>query len=158
MNMEQNELITPQVPSLLGITQNGEGIHNFTSTTGDTLSNAYLASRYLTYIVGIGLHVYWLPIMIPIGFLGNTLSFLVMTKKHNRHISCCILMANLAVSDNIMLYNAGHYWFRTCGFFGVCTLNECSMVAYLYYVCSVNGVLLLMTMTFDWYIAVCIPM
>ena len=35
--------------------------------------------------------------------VGNTLSFLVMVQPHNRHISCCVYMAALAVSDNAVV-------------------------------------------------------
>ena len=51
---------------------------------------------------------YWFPVLIPIGLVGNTLSFLVMIKPNNRKMSTCIYMAAISVNDNIMMYVSCH--------------------------------------------------
>ena len=35
---------------------------------------------YMTYKIASFIDKYWFPVLIPIGLVGNTLSFLVMTK------------------------------------------------------------------------------
>ena len=88
--MEENHSIYTNVPLFMSITHTDEESDNFNSTTGVPLSNAYLASKYLTFIVRSSIHFYLLPIIVPGGFVGNTLAFSVMMGKHNRHISCCL--------------------------------------------------------------------
>ena len=100
----------------------------------------------------------WLPIIVPIGFVGNVLSFLVMTSKQNRGTSCCVLMGALAASDTLMLYDGAHYWVRTNGLFAGATLNECRFICYCYAAFSLNGTILLVMMTFDRFIVVRFPL
>ena len=49
------------------------------------------------------INTYWNPVLIPIGLVGNTLSFLVMVKINNRKMSTCIYMAAISINDNIMM-------------------------------------------------------
>ena len=39
---------------------------------------------YMTYKIASYINIYWFPILIPIGLVGNTLSFLVMIQPNNR--------------------------------------------------------------------------
>ena len=39
---------------------------------------------FLTYKIASYINQYWFPILVPIGLLGNTLSFLVMIKPNNK--------------------------------------------------------------------------
>ena len=70
----------------------------------DTLDTFLQEARtYLTYKIVIFTDRYWFPVLMPLGLLGNTLSFLVMIKKSNRKISTCIYMAAISINDNLML-------------------------------------------------------
>ncbi len=60
--------------------------------------------------VGKGINFYWSMLFCPIGFAANIFSFLVMSMKHNRHLSTCIYMMTIAVSDNVKLYSVFHVW------------------------------------------------
>ena len=40
----------------------------------------------MTYKAASFIHQYWFPILVPIGVIGNTLSFLVMVKQNNRKV------------------------------------------------------------------------
>ena len=51
--------------------------------------------------------------LVPIGLVGNTLSFLVMIKPKNRAISTCIYMAAISVNDNLMMLMATRSWLAT---------------------------------------------
>ena len=65
---------------------------------------------YVTFDIATTLNVYWFPILVPIGLVGNTLSLLVMIKPNNRKISTCIYMAVLSVNDNLMMCLALSDW------------------------------------------------
>ena len=78
------------------------------ATTKDTFMeevNTYMIFKIATYIAN-----YWFPILVPIGWIGNTLSFIIMLKRNNRNISTCIYMAAISVNDSFMMYAAFHYW------------------------------------------------
>ena len=51
---------------------------------------------------------YWVPFLVPVGLVGNTLSFLVMMKPNNRRMSTCVYMAGISINDNIMMAMALH--------------------------------------------------
>ena len=40
----------------------------------------------------------WIPVLVPIGLVGNTLSFLIMIKPNNRKVSACIYMAAVSIN------------------------------------------------------------
>ena len=48
---------------------------------------------YKTYKIASYINIYWFPILVPIGLVGNSLSFLVMIQPNNRKMSTCIYMA-----------------------------------------------------------------
>ena len=58
---------------------------------------------YMAYTISKYLSKFWFPILVPIGFTGNLLSFLVMMKPNNRKMSTCIYMAAISVNDNLMM-------------------------------------------------------
>ena len=45
---------------------------------------------YTTYKIASFTDTYWFFVLVPIGLVGNTLSFLVMIKPNNRKMSTCI--------------------------------------------------------------------
>ena len=116
------------------------------------------ASELLPYKVGRDIQTYWLPIIIPIGLIGNTLSFLVMMRPHNRKVSCCVYMAALAVADNVMLINAGYYWYVTDIARRPWFRTECYLFAYFFHVFSLAGAMLIVILTIDRFIAICHPL
>ena len=65
---------------------------------------------YMTYKVATFIGRHWLPILIPIGLVGNTFSFLVMTKPNNRKMSTCIYIAAISINDNLMMVSSFYYW------------------------------------------------
>ena len=81
------------------------GPSNFTYGSGTNLADSFmdevqtLVMHKLTTFIG----TYWFPILIPVGLIGNTLSFLIMIKPNNRKMSTCIYMAAISINDNIMM-------------------------------------------------------
>ena len=70
-------------------------------TTKDTFMEE--VELYTTYKIATFINNYWFPFLVPIGLVGNTLSFFVMTKSNNRKMSTCIYMAAISINDNIMM-------------------------------------------------------
>ena len=72
-------------------------MNSSTSYFDITTKNSFMAEAetYLTYTIAQYLNKYWFPFLIPIGWFGNTLSFLVMIKPNNRKVSTCIYMTVL---------------------------------------------------------------
>ena len=82
---------------------------NITITEWDesevTAKNTFMeeVESYSIFKIANLIMIYWLPVLIPIGLVGNTLSFLVMVKPNNRKMSTCIYMATISINDNIMM-------------------------------------------------------
>ena len=63
---------------------------------------------YTEFKVAHFINMYWYPILVPIGLIGNCLSFAVMMKPYNRKMSTCIYMAAISINDNLMMYVCFH--------------------------------------------------
>ena len=76
---------------------------NSTEPTGTATVNVFMedVNSMIIYKISNVIAIYWMPILVPIGLVGNTLSFLVMMKPSNKKVSTCIYMAR-----NIMPLNA----------------------------------------------------
>ena len=91
----------------------GITIDNVTSSTIDAMSRYTFMEEvktFMTYNIAIFIMKYWFPILVPIGLVGNTLSFLIMIKPSNRKMSTCIYMAAISMNDNAVMLLAGHRW------------------------------------------------
>ncbi len=85
------------------------------STENITMGNATTAEentflqqvmQLVAYKVAMAIAKYWFKFLVPIGVIGNTLSFLVMMKPSNRKLSTCIYMASISINDNLMMFLA----------------------------------------------------
>ena len=97
-------LVTMESTSVDSNISSGE----FEETTDDTFMEK--VDHYVTYQIADKINKYWFPILVPIGLVGNTLSFLVMIKVGNRKMSTCIYMAAISLNDNLMMCSALHNW------------------------------------------------
>ena len=109
---------------------------------------------YMTYIVASVIDRYWFPVLIPIGLVGNTLSFLVMIKPNNRKVSTCIYMAAISLSDNLMMLLALHEWLVSAANIHKWHLWECKLSAYLHNFCLQCATYQVLAMTIDKYVAI----
>ena len=98
--------------------------------------------------------IYWLPVLIPIGLVGNTLSFLVMIKPNNRKMSTCIYMAAISINDNIMMLVCLHYYLVSAVQKHNWSNLECKMSSFVALFALQNGTFLVVAMTLDKYIAI----
>ena len=109
---------------------------------------------YVTFKIATYIANYWFPILVPIGWIGNTLSFIIMLKRNNRKISTCVYMAAISVNDNFMMYTAFHYWLNSAMNVRKWHLWECKFVAFGALFALQNCTFLILAMTVDKYIAI----
>ena len=92
--------VTPCVNSV------SHGEEHTKTTAKDTFMEQ--VEKYITFKIVAFIDAYWFPVLVPIGLVGNTLSFLVMVKPNNRKVSTCIFMAAISINDNLMMYICIH--------------------------------------------------
>ena len=116
------------------------------------------ASAYPQFMVGVAIHDYYFPFTVIIGIIGNILSFLVMIKPHNRHISTCIYMACLSVSDTILIIYQGYsFWILPTFKFHPFVSIHCLWIMFTGFGLSMTGSLIIVAMTFDKFFAIRFP-
>ena len=52
---------------------------------------------FITFKIANFLCIYWIAILVPIGLVGNTLSFLIMIKSNNRNMSLVFIWQPLVL-------------------------------------------------------------
>ena len=111
--------------------------------------NTYAEFKIATYIA-----TYWFPVLVPIGLVGNTLSFVVMIQPNNRKMSTCIYMAAVSINDNIMMYVCSHVYLVS--FLQISRWNpvECKFVAFAALFGLQNCTFQILSMTVDKYVAI----
>ena len=129
-----------------------EPIISIEATTADTFMEE--VEMLMIYRVAKYISIYWLPILIPIGLLGNTLCFLVMMKPNNRKMSTCIYMAAIGFNDNIMMCSALHYWLMSVMKITEWKLNGCGIASFVGFIAVQNSTYQVIAMTIDKYIAI----
>ena len=108
----------------------------------------------MTFKVALQINYYWFPILIPIGIVGNTLSFLVMIKPNNRKMSTCIYMAAISINDNIMMCLALHNWIVSTQHIFEWHAAQCKTVSFLTALAKQNSRYQILAMTVDKYVAI----
>ena len=112
------------------------------------------AGTYMTFKVAKYIATYWFPILIPLGLVGNILSFLVMIRPKNRKVSTCVYMAAISINDNILLSFDIHVWFVIAVHKRKWHEWECKSNTYFAYLCLQTATYLVLAMTIDKYIAI----
>ena len=97
---------------------------------------------------------YWFPILVPVGFVGNTLSFVAMTKANNRNVSTCIYMTAISINDNLMVYLCIHVFLVVVPKTHKWHPIKCSVIGYLVLFALQNSTFQILAMTIDKYIAI----
>ena len=127
----------------------------FSNSTMETklVSFSEEVTTFLTFKIASFIALYWLPVLIPIGIVGNTLSFLVMVKPNNRKMSTCIYMAAISVNDNFMMFLALYKLIIDLTS-RIMYLVECIIFAYFVLLTLQNTTYQVLAMTIDKYIAI----
>lgn len=103
------------------------------------------------------LDLYFVPILIFIGLIGNTISFLVFSRTSLRRLSASVYLAALSMSDNGFLFCVFMSWSSNIGLHLYNTHGWCQTFVYLSYVCSFLSVWYVIGFTVERYIAICFP-
>ena len=97
--------VTWDTPQDRTLTVNSFVITQDSNNAGEFMAKA---SSYLQSKIGVAIHNYYFPVIVIVGITGNILRILVMIRPHNRHISTCVYMACLSVSDTILIIYQGY--------------------------------------------------
>ena len=108
--------------------------------------------------MGVAIHTCWLPIIIPVGLIGNIISLFVLLRSHNRRISCCVYLAALAVFDCGVLCIGAYYWAVYVIDDIIMTEVLCKVLVYLFQLFSQTGMMMILIMSVDRFLAICIPL
>ncbi|KAG5875167.1 hypothetical protein JTB14_033744 [Gonioctena quinquepunctata] len=109
---------------------------------------------YLFYLL-----MYYIPVMIVVGFVGNILSCLVLLTTHLKHRSSSYYLAALAVADTGCLVCILVVYFSSNEIFDLFNKQGfCQAFLYLTYVCSFLSVWLIVAFTVERFIAVQYPL
>ena len=140
-----------EVTTLTNIIRDGREFPEM--STKDTFMEQ--VENYTAYKIAIFIGIYWLRVLVPIGLVGNTLSFLVMIKPNNRKMSTCIYMAAISINDNIMMCLLCYHTllvaiFKTHKWHEM----ECKVIDFLVLYALQNSKFQVLAMTVDKYIAI----
>ena len=122
------------------------------TTMGDTFMGKVEA--FMSFKIATSINMYWFPVLIPLGLVGNTLSFLVMVKPNNRKMSTCIYMAGLSINDNIMMLESLHNWLVSVVKVHAFKPLECRFASFWALFGLQNSTFQVLTMTVDKYVAI----
>ena len=131
-------------------------LNNSTVETEIVTENTFMedVETFLTYKVATFIATYLFPILVPIGLIGNTLSFLVMIKPNNRQLSTFNYMAALSINDNITMVLALDAFLLTEVKVHILNKSECKFLAYLHLLFLQNSTYQVLAMTVDKFIAI----
>ena len=144
-------------------------LNNFNNTTSSVINLAVTAREeqqmtedtfmeemktYMSFKIASLINIYWFPILVPIGLVGNTLSFTVMIQPKNRKVSTCIYMAAISINDNIMMLVCFHDYFVAGLQIHKWYDIECKLSAFFALFALQNCTFLVLFMTIDKYIAI----
>ena len=125
---------------------------NVKVTTIDTFMEQ--VETYMAFKIANLINIYWFPILIPLGLVGNTLSFIVMIKPNNRKMTTCIYMLAISINDNIMMVwcfnNLLVSTLKVHGWY----MWQCKVAAFWALFALQNSTFQILAMTVDKYIAI----
>ena len=132
----------------VGTTEGQDGAHEYRSTFMEEVST------FTTFKIANFINTYWFPVPVPIGVVGNTLSFFVMMKPNNRKVSTCIYMAAISINDNILMCMCSHEYLVSSLQIHEWNQTECKFLAFGALFAVQNCTYLTLAMTVDKYIAI----
>ncbi len=105
-----------------------------------------------------GLNIYFTPVIILVGMVGNLLSVIVFVNTYLSRQSSSIYLASLAVADLLYLLSLTVVWLSWIHVPLLHHIGCCQLVTYLKNVCTFLSVWYVVCFTVDRYIIVCYPL
>ena len=103
-------------------------------------------------------NLYYIPILITIGLIGNTISFVVFTRAPLRTLSSSVYLAALSLTDTGFLLSISVSWMVNIRVDLYHKEGWCQTFVYLTYVFSFLSVCYVVSFTIERFIAVCYPL
>ena len=103
-------------------------------------------------------NLYLLPVIIGIGFFGNSLSLLVLLRTYIRRLSVSVYLASLSAADTIFLLSLLIIWLEHLEVRAFNRHGMCQLTLYLSYSSSFLSVYSVVGLTAERYIAICHPL
>lgn len=122
----------------------------------DTNSTEFFFNHTLSGVELIQL--YYTPILVYLGCLGNGISMYVFFGTKLRKLSSSYYLATLAVSDNLFLVSTFVVWLRMVGLDLYNRQGVCQVINYVTGVCSFLSVWLVLAFTVERFVAVRYPL
>ena len=134
-------------------------IFNFTEELATKTTDSFMdkVKVLLIYKIATFIAKYWIPILAPVGLVGNTLSFLIMIKPSNRNMSTCIYMAAISINDNLMMLLFFRNWLVTTVQIHETYSEECKIESFVTMFSLQNATFQVVAMTLDKFIAIIWP-
>ena len=77
---------------------------------------SYGGSEYMEFDISDALSLYFSPVVLGVGIIGNILNVIVLLNLASSHLSSCVYLAVLAIIDTIQLcISLGNTWFMQVG-------------------------------------------
>ena len=112
---------------------------------------------YWTYIVGMGINRYVLPVIVVVGVFGNLVSMTIMFQRQNRQSSFSVYLGSLAISDTCVLFESAYYWVMIEIQRRTFTDIECKIFMWTLHTFQQSGCYLIISVTLDRLVAVRFP-
>ena len=116
----------------------------------------FMPKSPLTNLI-VKLDLYLVPVIIVVGFLGNTMSFIVFVATELRTLSSSVYLAALAIADTGFLLCVFIMWSHNINWNLHHQPGWCQLFVYLTYFFSFLSVWYVVSFTVERFIAVCFP-
>ena len=130
------------------------GRDKYETSTIDIDLFMHQVETYTSFKIASFIDKYWFPVLIPVGVVGNILSFLVMRKQNNRKMSTCIYMATISINDNLMMIATFSDMLVTFLKIHQWNLWTCKVASFCALFALQNSTFQIVAMTIDKYIAI----
>ena len=159
---EETQMFTADKPDTTDTSTDANGTYerNYQLTTSAMANESHIntSSVYMSYTIVKAINKYAQPTIAAVGVAGNTMSMCVMFQHSNRRTSFGIYLGLLAVSDTLALCTSMVFWLMRMFHFSPLRDIDCQIRGWLINSLQMNGLFLILTVTFDRVVAVRFPL
>ena len=130
---------------------------NGSGSDAEEVASIRSVDSYWTYIVGVGINRYVLPVIVVVGVFGNLVSMTIMFQRQNRHSSFSVYLGSLAMSDTCVLFASAYSWVMVEIQGRTFNDIECKIFMWTLHTFQVTGCYLILSVTLDRLVAVRFP-